>query len=357
MSTPQELREAYLATVINVEIEPGRWVVIDEAVRSFPTPLHVVTPWNPFSVVLSKEANSERMTGLMSDLAMTSAAWFNATGSSPDGEWSEDSLLVVGMMRSEAIDIGRTYDQHAIFEVTDEELIVLGCDETWEVRRSLETSDYLAIQRADRAEVDLASAVNSTLGFTVVSSLIRSDYVGWEYEGSCGAICRTCSCELELFGCTALSKGGVENRLTAFVCPDCHTLLWPHDVDSSTRECAKLWRKFLFAQLQAAERNAKETYFAYVIELDGDVDTRPVGSRADLPWVYVGQSAKAPAERLQQHLDGYKPSRWVKRFGSHLRPDLYENHPPLRNRLMALAYEAWLAESLRNKGFPVKGGH
>ena len=82
MTTPQELREAYLTTVINVEIEPGRWVLIDEAVRSFPTPLHVVTPWNPFSVVLSKEANSERMTGLMSDLAMTSAAWFNATGSS-----------------------------------------------------------------------------------------------------------------------------------------------------------------------------------------------------------------------------------------------------------------------------------
>ncbi len=240
MGTPQELRRAYLATVINVEIEPGRWVVIDEAVRSFPTPLHVVTPWNPFSVVLSDEANSERMTGLISDLAKTSATWFNATGSSPDGEWSEDSLLVVGMVRSEAIGIGRQHDQHAIFEVTDEELIVLGCDETWEVRRSLETSDYLATQRADRAELDLASAVNSTLGFTVDSSLIRSDYVGWEYEGSCGAICRTCSSELELFGCTALSKGGAENRLTAFVCPDCRTLLWPHDVDASTRECAKL---------------------------------------------------------------------------------------------------------------------
>jgi hypothetical protein len=357
MSTPQELREAYLATVIHVEIEPGRWVVIDEAVRSFPTPLYVVTPWNPFSVVLSEEANSERMTGLMSDLAMTSATWFNATGSSPDGKWSEDSLLIVGLMRREAIDIGRTYDQHAIFEVTDEELVVLGCDETWEVRRSLDTTDFLATQRADGPAQDLAAAVNSTLGFTVVSSLVRFDYVGWEYEGSCGAVCRTCNCELELFGCTALSKSGTETRLTAFVCPVRHTLLWPHDVDASTRECAKLWRKFLFAQQEAAERGAKETYYAYVIELEGEVDARPVGSDAELPWVYVGQSAKAPVERLQQHLNGYKPSRWVKRHGSHLRPELFENHPLLRNRLAALAYEAWLAESLRNRGFPVKGGH
>jgi hypothetical protein len=47
----------------------------------------------------------------------------------------------------------------------------------------------------------------------------------------------------------------------------------------------------------------------------------------------------------------------AKRHGSHLRPDLFENHPPLRNRLRALDYETWLAESLRNKGFPVKGGH
>jgi hypothetical protein len=34
--TPDKLREAYLFTVINVEVEPRRWIRFDEAVRSFP---------------------------------------------------------------------------------------------------------------------------------------------------------------------------------------------------------------------------------------------------------------------------------------------------------------------------------
>jgi hypothetical protein len=137
MSTPEELREAYLATVIKVEIEPERWVSIEEAVALFPTPLYVITPWNPFSEVLSESENRWRMSKLKSALVATPAIWHEATGSSPDGEWSEDSLLVLNLKRSQALGIGRHYDQHAIFEITDEELIVLGCDGTWEMRRRI----------------------------------------------------------------------------------------------------------------------------------------------------------------------------------------------------------------------------
>jgi hypothetical protein len=357
MNTPQNLREAFLATQVDVEINPDEWVPIDVAVRHIPTPLHLITAWNPMSQQLGRDENFERMDLLTTALDELAALWFPAVGRSPDGSWSEDTFAIYGISRDEAIELGARFEQHAIFEATDEELIVLGCDETWEARRNLEVAEVVVEASADKAQRDLSTQISEILGFSVTSTLVRAAYEGWEYEGSCGAICRTCSYELELFGCTAVSKDGSTNRLTAFVCPKCGSLLWPHDVDASTRECAKLWRKFLFAQQEAAERGSKETYFAYVIELEGEVDARPVESDADLPWVYVGQSFREPTERFRRHLEGLKPSRWVKRFGSHLRPDLYENHPPLRNRLAALACEAWLAESLRNRGFPVKGGH
>ena len=357
MSAPQDLREVYLATQVEVEIEPEQWVPIDVAVRHLPTRLHLITAWNPMSQQLSLEENCERMDQLATALDELAALWFPAVGTSPDGTWSENTFAIYGISRDVAIELGARFEQHAIFEATDEELIVLGCDETWEVSRELEVAEVVAEASADKTQRDLSTQIAETLGFSITSTLVRADYDGWEHEGSCGAVCRTCDAELELFGCTAAGRSGTINRLIAFVCLECQTLLWPHDVDASTRECAKLWRKFIFAQQEAAERNAKETYYAYVIELEGEVDTRSTGADAELPWLYVGQSAKPPAERLQQHLEGYKASRWVTRFGSHLRPDIYDGHPLLRNRLSALAYETWLAESLRNKGFPIKGGH
>ena len=357
MSTPQELRDAYLATQVDVEINQDEWLPIDVAVRHVPTPLHLITAWNPMSQQLSLEENCERMDQLASGLEELTALWFPAVGRSPDGTWSEDTFAIYGLSRSEAIELGTRFEQHAIFEATDEELIVLGCDQTWALRRDIEVDELPPSAHTNQGQHDLATEVADSLGITVTSTLVRAGYEGWQHESSCGAICQTCGYGLDLFGCTATGRDGTINRLIAFVCTNCEILLWPHDVDASTRECAKLWRKFLFAQQEAAERGSKETYYAYVIELKGEVDARPTGSASDLPWVYVGQSFREPAERFRRHLEGQKPSRWVKRFGSHLRPDLYENHPPLRNRLAALAYEAWLAESLRNRGFPVKGGH
>ena len=66
----------------------------------------------------------------------------------------------------------------------------------------------------------------------------------------------------------------------------------------------------------------------YVIELD-----REAGRRRDprLPWLYVGSSARSPEERFEQHLNGYKSARIVKKHPLRLRPDLYEDLEPLRS--------------------------
>ncbi len=97
-----------------------------------------------------------------------------------------------------------------------------------------------------------------------------------------------------------------------------------------------------------------EQYFVYVIEL-GDA----IGPRVDpsKPIVYVGQSCHPPAVRFQQHLDGYKASRHVERFGVRLRPRLYAKFNPMTSRAAAEAAEREVGRRLRRRGYTVYGAH
>jgi len=80
--------------------------------------------------------------------------------------------------------------------------------------------------------------------------------------------------------------------------------------------------------------------------------------RRDDPWgLYVGQTARDPDWRFDQHKAGYKASGAVRRFGIRLLPSLFEHLNPLR-RWEALELEAGLAEEFRRAGVPwVEGGH
>jgi hypothetical protein len=65
-------------------------------------------------------------------------------------------------------------------------------------------------------------------------------------------------------------------------------------------------------------------------------------------------------ERLRQHKDGYRSSRYVRKHGKHgkhLRPGLYRRSNPIATREEADAMEQELARHLRNRGYPVYGGH
>ena len=97
---------------------------------------------------------------------------------------------------------------------------------------------------------------------------------------------------------------------------------------------------------------SEPTYCVYVIELDG-----VSGNAPDKPVVYVGQSAVPPEVRFQQHLDGYKSSRYVRRYGVRLPPRLYRTHNPLPSRVAAFEREKELARRLRKRGCTVFGGH
>jgi len=343
-----------LATQVEIEIEPGQWITADEIVDRLPTPVFVITAYNPFSRPTTEAENHRRMEDLATALGELDCTVRSAIGCSPDGEWSEPSFAVSGIGRRRAKKLGRVFEQHAIFEITTDELIVLGCDGSWEERRPLfDSSPHPTVWESDESLLD---AVQRILDLTLETNYLRASYLGWVHEPGFGAPCSECGVNLELFGCEARGRDGSVNRLLAFVCPGCQNLQWPHEVDERTRECAKRRRDYLLAAADAAQVGADEQYFAYVIELDGEVDEREQGTDPDLPWIYVGQSSNPPEVRLTQHLDGYKASRWVKRSGSHLRPDLYGDQPEHRNARSSVTYEAWLAASLRANGYPVKGG-
>jgi hypothetical protein len=71
---------------------------------------------------------------------------------------------------------------------------------------------------------------------------------------------------------------------------------------------------------------------------------------------YVGMTGLTPEERFNNHKQGIKAARVVRRFGERLVPRLYSHLNPMPYA-KALLMEVALADSLRKRGFVVYGGH
>ena len=103
----------------------------------------------------------------------------------------------------------------------------------------------------------------------------------------------------------------------------------------------------------------KSVYSLYVIDLDKDVlsvkkfiEMNP-DYIDDYPCVYVGQTAKSPDDRFDQHKAGIKANRYAKKYGLRLRYKLFEKYNPISSRKEAEHKEALLGEHLRKRGFAV----
>lgn len=71
---------------------------------------------------------------------------------------------------------------------------------------------------------------------------------------------------------------------------------------------------------------------------------------------YVGMTGLTPEGRFQNHKQGIKAARIVKRCGVRLVPRLYAHLNPM-SYAKAKEMEPFLAESLRRRGYVVFGGH
>lgn len=70
------------------------------------------------------------------------------------------------------------------------------------------------------------------------------------------------------------------------------------------------------------------------------------------PCVYVGMTGRTPDERFRQHKEGYKSSRYPKKYGMYLRRKLFDHLNPMTHE-EAVEMEVELAKQLRYRGYGV----
>src|SRR5687767_5031003 len=99
-------------------------------------------------------------------------------------------------------------------------------------------------------------------------------------------------------------------------------------------------------------------YHVYVIELSKDVLFENKFKKCNpyylsgKPCVYVGMSGLDPDVRFDKHKAGIQSNRYVKQYGMHLLPDLYEGFNPLTYD-EAVKLEIEIGIDLRSAGFAV----
>ena len=73
------------------------------------------------------------------------------------------------------------------------------------------------------------------------------------------------------------------------------------------------------------------------------------------PCVYVGMTGLPVDHRFENHKNGYKAARLVRKYGVRLMPELYAHLNPMPFEA-ATEMERDLAVDLRNEGYTVAGG-
>ena len=73
------------------------------------------------------------------------------------------------------------------------------------------------------------------------------------------------------------------------------------------------------------------------------------------PAVYVGMTGLPVDHRFENHKNGYKSARLVRKYGVRLLPQMYEHLNPMPYEA-ATEMEKDLAGDLRNEGYTVAGG-
>ncbi len=89
--------------------------------------VHVITAWNPGGAFWPEAENrnaNDQLAELLESRGLSSSP---VVRRSPDGRWSEESLLVEGCSRRQAVEIGAAFDQRAVFELNSEQLLVVRC--------------------------------------------------------------------------------------------------------------------------------------------------------------------------------------------------------------------------------------
>jgi acetyl esterase/lipase len=121
-------------TELVVKVSTGEWVGAREAAREL-GPFTVLTSDNPFSNELPAEENAQRRGELHADLRRRGVRVRHAIGRDPMGAWPvEEGFALLDQSIEFARDLARAWDQFAIYDVSEDHVLVRSVD-TGEVLR------------------------------------------------------------------------------------------------------------------------------------------------------------------------------------------------------------------------------
>jgi hypothetical protein len=90
--------------------------------------IHVITAANPYGRPASDEDNERTHRELLRELRLLNVdRTFPAVGGDPAGSHAEQSVAVVGLSDAAAVELGRRFEQDAVFAWTPQSLTLLSC--------------------------------------------------------------------------------------------------------------------------------------------------------------------------------------------------------------------------------------
>ena len=130
-SSEQARWKFYEDTVVTAELVPESWVDLSgpDAIDEWPFDdvVHVISAANPFGRMLPDHLNASAHGRLAGRLSRDGLGHLRAVGRAASGNWAEDGLLVWGLEREDAREVGRMFGQEAIFEITPDERRIVSC--------------------------------------------------------------------------------------------------------------------------------------------------------------------------------------------------------------------------------------
>ena len=99
-----------------------------EGIFPFESPVHVITAWNPRSRLLESSENLQRHRQLLQQLKAAGEEIHEGTGSAADGSWAEEGIARIGQSLESSIEIGKEWQQDAIWEWHPQGLAAVECE-------------------------------------------------------------------------------------------------------------------------------------------------------------------------------------------------------------------------------------
>ncbi len=129
----RERWEQYASAVLLIEVEPGTWVTLNgaAAVDELPlgSPMFLSTAWNPFGEERSADENAAANVRMEAELRSLSTVVVRAVGHDTETGYREEGFAVAGIGRAEALEVARRFEQEAIYEVDDDTVRIVPCDD------------------------------------------------------------------------------------------------------------------------------------------------------------------------------------------------------------------------------------